>query len=81
VDAEALAFKCLIEVEQTLAASIVRAGGSAVSKAGGSVLMKAAKSAIKPTPKLATAQHVVRWGAEKRWIQPACGTIDESRCA
>ncbi|CEL63868.1 hypothetical protein RSOLAG1IB_05632 [Rhizoctonia solani AG-1 IB] len=81
VDAEALAFKCLIEVEQTLAASIVRAGGSAVSKAGGSVLMKAAKSATKPTPKLATAQHVVRWGAEKRWIQPACGTIDESRCA
>ncbi|GAB1519554.1 hypothetical protein RhiTH_002622 [Rhizoctonia solani] len=78
VDAETRAFRCLIEVEQTLAESIVRVGGSAVSKAGGSTLVKSAKCVVKPTPKLATAQQVVRWGADKKWIQPACGSIDES---
>ncbi|KAG8713476.1 hypothetical protein FRC11_012025 [Ceratobasidium sp. 423] len=77
VDAEVRAFKCLIEVEKVLAASIVRAGGPAVSKAGGSVLVKAAKSASKIALKLVAAQNVVRWGAEKRWIQPTCGSVDE----
>ncbi|CAE7181870.1 unnamed protein product [Rhizoctonia solani] len=79
VEAEIRAFSCLVEVEKALAASIVRAGGPAVSKAGGSALLKAAKSADKAGPKLAAAQSVVRWGAEKRWVQPACGSIEEPR--
>ncbi|KEP48368.1 putative haspin kinase [Rhizoctonia solani 123E] len=79
VEAEIRAFSCLIEVEKVLAASIVRAGGPSVSKAGGSILLKSAKGADKAASKLVAAQNVVRWGAEKRWIQPACGSIDETR--
>ncbi|KAH7343215.1 hypothetical protein B0J17DRAFT_713411 [Rhizoctonia solani] len=79
VDAEVRAFKCLVEVEKALAASIVQAGGPAVSKAGGSVLLKSAKSAGKITLKLVAAQNVIRWGAEKRWIQSACGSVDDIR--
>ncbi|CUA67829.1 Serine/threonine-protein kinase haspin [Rhizoctonia solani] len=79
VEAEIRAFSCLVEVEKVLAASIVRAGGPAVSKAGGSILLKSAKYADKATSKLVAAQSVVRWGAEKRWIQPAWGSIDEAR--
>ncbi|KAJ1309234.1 hypothetical protein OPQ81_004901 [Rhizoctonia solani] len=78
VEAEIRAFSCLIEVEKVLAGSIVRAGGPAVSKAGGSVLVKAAKSAGKVALGLVAAENVVRWGAEKKWIQPACGSVDES---
>ncbi|KDN49262.1 hypothetical protein RSAG8_01964, partial [Rhizoctonia solani AG-8 WAC10335] len=79
VEAEIRACSCLVEVEKVLAASIVRAGGPTVSKAGGSILLKSAKSADKVASKLVTAQNVIRWGAEKRWIQPACGSIDETR--
>ncbi|KAL5636420.1 hypothetical protein ACGC1H_000402 [Rhizoctonia solani] len=79
VEAEIRAFSCLVEVEKVLAASIVRVGGPAVSKVGGSILLKSAKSADNSASKLVAAQNVVRWGAEKRWIQPACGSIDEIR--
>ncbi|CAE6533802.1 unnamed protein product [Rhizoctonia solani] len=58
VDAEVRAFKCLVEVEKLLAASIVRVGGPAVSRAGGSILAKAAKSAGKEALRLVAAQNV-----------------------
>lgn len=78
VEAEVQAFSCLVEVEKILAAAIIRAGGPAVSKVGGSLLKKAAKGASgSGVQKLATAQSVIRWGAEKRWVYAACGLVED----
>lgn len=81
VQAEIRACTCLVDVEKVLAAAVAKAGGPKVARAGGDTLARAAKGVNVRGVGLASAQSVLKWGAEMKWVHPACGTVDEARGA
>lgn len=81
VQAEIRAYACLIDVEQVLAAAIAKAGGPRVVTTGGETLAKSAKGVSVRGVGLRSAQGVVKWGAEMKWVNHACGSVDEARGA
>ncbi|KAG8742435.1 hypothetical protein FRC10_001449 [Ceratobasidium sp. 414] len=69
VQAESRACACLVDVEKMLGASVAKVGGTGVLKAGGEVLAKALRNASgMGAQKFMNARELVKWGAERRWV-------------